>query len=260
MPVKLEDLLENLTAGFLDVDSDLRILYMNQAAETLLRKDRSIAVGRVLQEVIPDAVRSQHWSALVQLIKERQNKTISVFYPEQYRWHDVTVIPTRNGGAGLLVQDVTDRQWLIRREAERAYLQNVFEDAPFALSIIRGPKLTIEYTNAFARQLIGNRRVIGLTVREALPELEQRELFDVIERVYRDGTRFNARDVLARWDRNNDGLLEEGYFDVSYLPIRDFDASISGVLSISIEVTERVQLIKSRSGAVGKSKRTAARE
>jgi len=141
----------------------------------------------------------------------------------------------------LLMRDVTDRHWLIRREAERVYLKNVFEDAPVAMSMMRGSALTIEYTNAFARKLVHDRPMIGRNLRDALPDLEQQELFAVIENVYRTGEPYEGRDVFVRFDRNGDGALEEGYFDVSYQAVRDFDGTISGVLSLSVEVTDRLR-------------------
>ena len=241
MPVSIDDLLPNILEAFVEVDAERRVVQMNVNAETLLRRDRLSARGSQLEELIPDATRSQHWPALVETIRSGRAETIAVFYPSQYRWHDVKVIPLPNGGAGLLMRDVTDRQWLIRREAERVYLRNVFEDAPVAMTVARGRNLIIEYMNAFARQITGHRDVVGLPIRDAFPDIEQRELFDVIERVYSTGEPFNGRDVYVRFDRNQDGILEEGYFDVSYQAVRDFDGTISGILSLSIDVTDRAR-------------------
>jgi PAS domain S-box-containing protein len=133
---------------------------------------------------------------------------------------------------------VTDRQWLIRREAERVYLKSVFEDAPVAITVMRGKALVVEYVNAFAQRMIGARRIVGLPIRDALRELEQRELFDVLDRVFTTGEAFHGRDVFVRFDRNGDGELEEGYFDVTYQAVRDFDGTVSGVLSLSVDVTD----------------------
>lgn len=239
MSLTIEQVLDNIQEAFVEVDSDLRLLRMNDRAEVLLRRDRSVALGSTLEEVIPDATRSQHWSALVSLIQTGRNETISVFYPGQYRWHEITVIPLEPSGAALLLRDVTDRQWIIRREAERTYLKGVFQDAPVAISLLRGPLLQVEYMNTLSHQLIGSRNVIGLPIRDALPELEQTELFDIVERVYATGTPYQARDVYVRFDRDGDGELEEGYFDVSYHSVKDFDGKTSGVLSVSVEVTDR---------------------
>jgi hypothetical protein len=40
----------------------------------------------------------------------------------------------------------------------------------------------------------------------------------------------------VRFDRNGDDVAEDGWFDVSYHPARDFDGKVSGVLSLSIDV------------------------
>jgi PAS domain S-box-containing protein len=153
----------------------------------------------------------------------------------------VKVVPTGRGGAGLFMRDVTDRQWLIRREAERVYLRNVFESAPVAITIMRGPKHVVEYINAFGRQLLGGRMVEGKSIREVLPDVEDDAIFGAIDNVYRNGTEFQARDLHVRFDRNGDGVAEDGWFDVSYQPARDFDGKVSGVLSLSIDVTDRAR-------------------
>ncbi len=45
----------------------------------------------------------------------------------------------------------------------------------------------------------------------------------------------------VRFDCDGDGVAEDGWFDVSYQPARDFDGKVSGVLSLSIDVTDRAR-------------------
>lgn len=234
-----ELIIDSIIEAYVQVDGNLRIRFMNSNAERLLRKTRAEAVGNLLTDVVPDALRAHQWPQLVDAIQHEQRIEISVFYPTQYTWHDVKVVPTGHGGAGLFMRDVTDRQWLIRREAERVYLRNVFENAPIAITIMRGPKHVVEYINSFGRQLIGGRMVEGKPIREALPDVEEKQLFTIIDNVYEKGTEFHARDLHVRFDRDGDGLAEDGWFDVSYQPARDFDGKVSGVVSLSIDVTDR---------------------
>lgn len=243
-----EAILDSILEGYVEVDADLRIQFMNGNAERLFRRGRAEAVGRLLTEVVPDAGRAHQWPELAAAIRDGQRKELSLFYPTLYVWHDVKVVPFERGGAGLLMRDVTDRQWLIRREAERVYLRNVFESAPVALTMMRGPRHVIEYINAFGRRLIGGRSVEGLPVRDALPEIEQKEIFDVLDGVYERGEHFEGREVFVRLDRKGDGILEDGWFDISYQPACDFDGKVSGVLSLSIDVTDRVLARAARPG------------
>lgn len=237
-----ELIIESIVEAYVQVDAELRIRFMNANAERLLRKSRSEAIGKLFTEAVPDAARAHQWPALAEAIQQEQQAELSVFYPTQYVWHDVKVVPTGRGGAGLFLRDVTDRQWLIRREAERVYLRNVFDSAPVAITVMRGPKHVIEYINTFGRQLIGGRMVEGKPIREALPEIEDQALFAIIDDVYSKGTEFHARSLHVRFDRNGDGALEDGWFDVSYQPARDFDGKVSGVLSLSIDVSDRAQV------------------
>lgn len=236
-----ELIIDSIIEAYVQVDAELRIRFMNANAERLLRKNRAEAIGRTFTDVVPDATRAHQWPQLAEAIQQEQRLELSVFYPTQYIWHDVKVVPTGRGGAGLFMRDVTDRQWLIRREAERVYLRNVFEKAPVAITIMRGPKHVIEYINEFGRQLIGGRMAEGKPIREALPDVEEKELFKIIDDVYENGREFHARDLHVRFDRDGDGVAEDGWFDVSYQPARDFDGKVSGVLSLSIDVTDRTR-------------------
>ena len=236
-----EIIIDSIIEAYVQVDADLRIRFMNGNAERLLRRTRAEAIGQLFIDVVPDARRAHQWPQLVEAVQQERRVELSVFYPTQYIWHDVKVVPTGRGGSGLFMRDVTDRQWLIRREAERVYLRNVFDKAPVAITIMRGPQHVIEYINAFGRQLVGGRMIEGKPVREALPDIEEKELFAIIDDVYQKGTEFHARDLHVRFDRNGDGVAEDGWFDVSYQPARDFDGKISGVLSLSIDVTDRMR-------------------
>lgn len=48
----------------------------------------------------------------------------------------------------------------------------------------------VEYINEFGRQLIGGRMVEGKPIREALPDVEEKELFKIIDDVYENGREF----------------------------------------------------------------------
>jgi len=236
-----ELILESINEAFVEVDAGLRVRFMNNNAERLLRRGRAEAVGEKLADAVPDATKAHQWPQLMEAIQQGRRADLSIFYPTLYVWHDVKVIPVAGGGAGLFLRDVTDRQWLIRREAERVYLRNVFESAPVAITVMRGPKHVIEYINAFGRRLIGERPVEGKPLREALPDLEDNGLFALLDQVYAEGREYQGRDIHIRFDRNGDGVAEDGWFDLSYQPARDFDGKVSGVLSLSIEVTDRIR-------------------
>ncbi|MGF1973927.1 hypothetical protein, partial [Staphylococcus aureus] len=55
-------------------------------------------------------------------------------------------------------------------DPERQLLHDFFMQAPAAHCILRGPSHVFELANSAYRELIGERDILGKTVREALPE------------------------------------------------------------------------------------------
>ena len=171
-----------------------------------------------------------------------------------YRWHlaralglrDVQGRVTRWFGSNT---DVHDRRLaerdrdraLAEAEAARQNLHQAFEQAPAAISVTEGPNHVTTTQNAISRQLIGGRDLIGIPVRQALPELEGQGFFEIIDEVYATGEPFVGRELPVRWDPLGNGQMTEGFFNVVYQPLRDADGRISGILSHSVEVTEQVR-------------------
>ena len=99
------------------------------------------------------------------------------------------------GGVLVVCNDVTKQHILTEqlREAnlqladETIRLRQLFHQSPGFMCILRGPQHIFEFTNASYSQLIGQRDVIGKTIREALPELAAQRFFDLLDQVYASG-------------------------------------------------------------------------
>ena len=127
---------------------------------------------------------------------------------------------------------------LAEAEAARGHLYALFEQAPAAISVLRGPDHVIEFVNQRGRELIGHRDVLGKPARAAFPELEGQGLFELLDRVYASGEPVAVDEAPARWTR--DGAEAEGYFTLVYQPYRG-DGRVEGVMSHAVEVTELVR-------------------
>ncbi|MFP2933227.1 PAS domain-containing protein [Pyxidicoccus sp. 3LG] len=153
------------------------------------------------------------------------------------------------------MQDVTERQQAeaersrllelerrAREEADRqrARLATLFEQVPAILGVLRAPDQRFLVANARLRQLYGQRPLVGLTVREAQPELEGQGFFELLDTVFATGEPFSAREMPARLDRNNDGVLHESYFDFIYQPMLDAEGRVDAVILFAVEVTDTV--------------------
>jgi len=155
--------------------------------------------------------------------------------------------PVRMVGA---TQDVTERLRAEQaRESERRRLCDVLAQMPAAISVHEGPDLVFVAVSDAMQRLIGEREVMGLPAREALPELAAQGLVDELERVYRTGERHAATAVRARWDADGDGVPEEHVVDYTYHPLRDADGRVYGVVSHVADVTARELAARELAGA-----------
>ena len=125
-------------------------------------------------------------------------------------------------------------------ERARAQLAQVFQQAPVAICVARGPGHVFQLANPLYRELLGGRDPVGRTVRELLPELEGQGLFEMLDRVYRTGQPFRADEIRMAYDRRGDGVVEEAFFNVVYHPLVDEDGTVGGVVSVLTEVTGQV--------------------
>ena len=60
-------------------------------------------------------------------------------------------------------------------------LREMFAQSPSFSALLDGPELRFVLTNPAYKQLIGHRDVVGLTVREAIPELEGQGFFGLLD-------------------------------------------------------------------------------
>ncbi|MEO7457620.1 MAG: PAS domain-containing protein, partial [Gemmatimonadaceae bacterium] len=145
-------------------------------------------------------------------------------------------------GAAMTVRDVTEQRRLQQQvELERNRLSEVFEQSPALIAVTRGSAHTFATANPPFRQVVGGgRQFTGLTVREALPELDGQGFYELLDDVYASRETFVGREILARFDRNGDGRVNDGYFNFVYQPLDDADDDARGILIHAVEVTEQV--------------------
>lgn len=232
--------LEHVSDGVLGLDREWRIAYVNPRAELLFRKRRDELMGRVWWELFPYMEETPAATELRATAAGGMARRFQLFHPPLYAWHEIRAAPV-DGGVALVIRDVTDVTRLQQTEAVRAAVREVFDPAPIAISVLRGPEHRVEIMNPMARQVLGGRDLEGRSVRAALPELEGQGLFELLDQVYETGEAYEGTEVPVHFDRRGDGEMSEGIFNISYRPLFDANGEVSGVLSISVEVTDLVR-------------------
>src|SRR6476620_7932249 len=120
-----------------------------------------------------------------------------------------------------------------------AQLALVLAQFPGAVAVLFGPQHVFRAASAAYRTYIGGRDVIGLPIREALPELDGQGFFEVLDQVYRTGEPISVSGVSARWDSDGDGEPEPHVIDFMYQPLVGADRTVEGVVAFVQDVTER---------------------
>ncbi len=108
------------------------------------------------------------------------------------------------------------------------------------IAIVSGPELRFEFANPRYLELVGDRPLLGLTTRQAFPELEGQGAIEVVERVYRTGEPFASTDFRTLLNRGPGGTPQEGFFHLVYEPLRAEDGRVEGVVVVATEVSELV--------------------
>ena len=231
-----EIIIRHIIAGFLCVDQEWVVQRVNARASTMLRKPNRDLEGRTLWEAFPGLVGTSAERVLRTVPLTRTEQRFEIFAPELYNWFEGWAIRGDAGEIYVFFRDVSDRERAIQTEALRESLRRVLMDAPVAISITRGPEHRYELINNACRGLIGGRNLEGLTARNALPEVDE-SLFAIMDNVYRTGEPITLQDLEVTYDREGNGVLYTGSFDVTYQPMRDTDGKISGIIQTAVETT-----------------------
>lgn len=256
---QLQTVAENATLALFIMDERQRCSYMNPAAERLTGFGLDELQGQELHYYIhhkrPDG---SHYPleecpidrAFPQNMQE-QGEEVFVhkaghLYPVSF-----TASPIRQGerivGTIIEARDITEDK---RREAERQHLMDelrrergrlaeVFHRAPAFIATLRGPDHVFDMANEAYIRLVGGREVVGLPVREALPEVVEQGFLDLLDRVRNTREPYIGTEVPVLL-RNVDGDDEQHFVNFIYQPMAGRDDTVHGIFVHGVDVTEQV--------------------
>ena len=121
---------------------------------------------------------------------------------------------------------------------EHELLALMFEQAPGFMTLLSEPGHIFQLTNAAYQRLIGQRLVIGKSVREALPELEGQGIFELLDRVSETGEPYIGRKIKVALRNAETGIAEERILDFVYQPIRAKDGRMTSIFVQGTDVSE----------------------
>jgi PAS domain S-box-containing protein len=133
-----------------------------------------------------------------------------------------------------------------RKKIEHEFF-NLFYQAPAHILVMKGPEHLVEFFHPKSKVFTGGRDLTGMKMREGIPEVEGQGYFEMLDSVYQTGKPIYLSETKATLP-DAEGKLVDHYFNITYLPWRDLNGNIQGLLQFSFEVTEVVkQRLKSES-------------
>jgi PAS domain S-box-containing protein len=125
-------------------------------------------------------------------------------------------------------------------EYQRAELQNIFEQAPVAIAVFRGPKYTIELANPAVCQLWGRtpEQALNTPLFELLPEAAGQGFEELLDGVMATGKPYIAHELPSTINR--EGRQDTVYWNFVYHPLHNQQQEITGVTVVAAEVSEQV--------------------
>lgn len=204
---------------------------------------------------VPDetAIEERFWSCSHLPIRDRRGKIAFLLQNAQ----DVTEMQRLKAASeDSPIKDMTSTSVLERAErvqalnvsllAESAQLRNLFMRAPSFMCVLRGPDYRFELANTAFTNLVGQRELVGRTVREAIPKADGQVYLDLLDKVYRSGEAFVGKQMRVEFERAPGQGLEEAFIDFVYQPIFGEDGRVVGIFVDGNDVTDHVRAEKSQ--------------
>jgi PAS domain S-box-containing protein len=142
-------------------------------------------------------------------------------------------------GIVLVFRDITDRKLAERATSqERVRAFEALQQAPVFFALLQGPDHVFTMVNPPYLRLINQRDVLNKSVRAALPEAVGQGYIDILDKVL-EGEPFIGKGVRFEVQAVGDLPSDERFLDFVYQPLREADGTVSGIIVVGNDVTDR---------------------
>ena len=201
---------------------DERILLYNDAYSEILGKKHPDALGKPFEVVWEEAwvdiepIMTRTYLGTpthmddITLMIDRKGQIEETHFAFSY-----TPVRDESGkvtGMFCACTETTDKISADRRMAqETARIRTLFQKAPGFITILKEPTHIFEFVNDSYMELVGHRDILGLPVREALPEVQGQGFFELLDKVFETGEAFHGRGMQVFLQRTADSEPVERY-------------------------------------------------
>lgn len=106
---EFRSLIENISDGIMALNSNWKIIYLNQAAEKILGKNSHDLIEKNIWEQFPEAINTKFFKAYNKALQSQQKTTVEDYSPFLAQWIRATILPTEKGLV-IYFQDITSER------------------------------------------------------------------------------------------------------------------------------------------------------
>ncbi|MFB6243576.1 MAG: PAS domain-containing protein, partial [Halobaculum sp.] len=234
-----ESALDRMTDGFIAVDTEWRVTFVNERADELLGAANTPEPGEDFWGAYPGLRESAFGEAYRRAIETREPQTVEAYYDHLDGWFEATAYPSEDG-LSIYFQDVTERRELEESlRLENELRRQVFETAPTGIVVVDADGV-VRQANDRALQLLGIEESQLGTITYDDPEWETfDESGDPLDTYPVDevlATDEPVRHYEHGFEREDGTQL---WLSVSAAPLHDADGSVQRIVVVFDDHTEQ---------------------
>jgi PAS domain S-box-containing protein len=197
-------------------------------------------IGPQIEYVLTGGGHTWHENQLVPIT--RHGRREDVYWTYGYSPIDEPSAPHGVGGVLVVCTETTAQVFAEQRlMAAEARWRALFEQAPGFAAILRGPNHVFEFANPGYLNLVGGRAIIGKSIREALPEVEEQGLVALLDNVYQSGESYIGSATPVLLQHGPHAARDRLFLDFVYQPVRDASGNVTGIFVSGHDVTDQVR-------------------
>ncbi|ELY69265.1 sensor histidine kinase [Natrinema versiforme] len=125
-------IVDRVTDAFFALDTGFRFTYLNERAETLLKRSREDLIGRVMWDEFPQTVETQFPDGFHRAMDEQVPVSFEIYHTHLETWFEARAYPSQNG-LSVYMRDVTERRAQETTVAQHAAVVEAIRDAVITL-------------------------------------------------------------------------------------------------------------------------------
>ncbi len=233
----LINLLETISDGYISLDRELCCTYANRQVGEILGIDANKLIGRNIWEILPGAIGSETYHAILTAINEDRYVRNEEHFERLGLWQENRIYPTADG-LSIFIRDITQSKI---EEQHLRLLESAIANTTDAVLItendpINEPGPRIVYVNHAFTEMTGYmaREVLERSPRFLQGERTDRSELDRMRQLLEKGENFES--TLINYNKDN----EEYWVNISIAPVHDQYGKVSHYVSTQRDVTTKV--------------------